>query len=119
MPNATKPVVHLELHTSDLPRARELYVRLCGWRCERIDTAHGSYLALDLGNGIGGGIVECETKRPIWLPYVAVRDIHEATETARELGAAVLLDAREGPAGWRTVIASPTGGELAFWQQKR
>ena len=39
--------------------------------------------------------------------------------TARELGAAVLLDAREGPAGWRTVIASPTGGELAFWQQKR
>ena len=57
--------------------------------------------------------------RPIWLPYVQVRDIRKATDTARELGATVLLDSREGPAGWRTVIATPTGGEIAFWQQKR
>jgi predicted enzyme related to lactoylglutathione lyase len=113
------PVVHLELHTGDLPQARDLYAELCGWRPERIDTCHGSYLALDLGNGIGGGIVECETRRPIWLPYVEVRDIHRATAAARDAGAAVLLDTREGPAGWRTVIATPTGGELAFWQQKR
>lgn len=119
MPDANKPVVHLELHTGDLRSARELYTQLCGWRPERIETPHGSYLALDLGNGIGGGIVECDTNRPIWLPYVEVRDIRTATETARELGAAVLLDSREGPAGWRTVIASPTGGEIAFWQQKR
>ncbi len=119
MPAANTPVVHLELHTGDLQRARDLYAELCGWRPERIDTRHGSYLALDLGNGIGGGIVECQTTRPIWLPYVEVRDIRQATDTARELGAAVLLDSREGPAGWRTVIASPTGGEIAFWQQKR
>jgi predicted enzyme related to lactoylglutathione lyase len=112
-------VVHLELHTGDLNEARALYADLCGWRPERIDTRHGSYLALDLGNGIGGGIVECETTRPIWLPYVEVRDIHAATDSARALGAAVLLDSREGPAGWRTVIRSSTGGELAFWQQKR
>ena len=33
--------------------------------------------------------------------------------------ATVLLEAREGPAGWRSVVASPAGGELAFWQRKR
>jgi len=26
------PVVHLELHTGDLPRARALCANLCGWR---------------------------------------------------------------------------------------
>ena len=119
MAGPTRSVVHLELHTADLQRARDLYAELCGWQPERIETGHGSYLALDMGDGIGGGIVECETRRPIWLPYVEVRDIHKVTRVARALGAAVLLDSREGPAGWRTVIATPTGGEIAFWQQKR
>jgi uncharacterized protein len=114
-----RPVVHLELHTADLQRARDLYSELCGWQPERIETDHGSYTALDMGNGIGGGIVECRARRPIWLPYVEVRDIHQVTRVARGLGAHVLVDSREGPAGWRTVIATETGGEIAFWQQKR
>jgi uncharacterized protein len=114
-----KPVVHLELHTSDMRRAHELYAELCGWRTERIETEHGSYTAVDLSNGMGGGIVECETRRPLWLPYVQVESVHETTARAGRLGARVLLAPREGPAGWRSVVSSPTGGELAFWQQKR
>jgi len=119
MSRPPKPMVHLELHTADLSRAEKLYADLCGWEPERIETEHGSYLALDLGNGVGGGIVECAARRALWLPYVGVEDIREATEQARRLGAAVLLTPREGPAGWRSVISTPTGGELAFWQQKR
>jgi hypothetical protein len=30
----------------------------------------------------------------------------------------VLLEPREGPAGWRSVVAAPAGAELAFWQPK-
>jgi predicted enzyme related to lactoylglutathione lyase len=119
MGHPNKPVVHLELHTGDLAAAHSLYAELCGWRRERIDTAHGSYLALELGRGIGGGIVECGVRRPIWLPYVEVDDIRRTTDAARHLGAAVLLESREGPAGWRSVIRTETGGELAFWQPKR
>ena len=119
MARPTKPVVHLELHTGDLEGAHMLYSELCGWSREQIETAHGSYLALDLGRGIGGGIVECSVRRPIWLPYVEVDDIRRTTDAARGLGAAVLLEPREGPAGWRSVIRTETGGEIAFWQQKR
>ena len=115
----TTPVVHLELHTGDLPGARDFYARLCDWRAERITVPSGSYLALAMGDGLGGGIVECATTRPIWLPYVEVSEIGAATERARDLGAAVLLEAREGPAGWRSVVATPAGGEIAFWQAKR
>jgi uncharacterized protein len=113
------PVVHLELHTTDLARASDFYTRLCSWRPERVEAAGGAYLALDMGDGLGGGIVECGTPRSLWLPYVAVDDVTEATDRARRLGARVLLEPREGPAGWRSVVTEPAGGEIAFWQQKR
>ena len=112
-------VVHLELHTGDLGSARAFYQELCGWRPERIRASNGSYLALELGRGLGGGSVECSTRHPLWLPYVEVGDIAEATDRARRLGASVLLGPREGPAGWRSVVEAPSGGEIAFWQPKR
>ena len=113
-----RPVVHLELHTGDLPRARFLCAKLCGWRAEQIELENGSYLALELGNNLQGGIVECGTRRAVWLPYVEVTQIEMATDLARELGASVLLEPRECPAGWRSVIATPEAGEIALWQQK-
>ena len=48
-----------------------------------------------------------------------VSQIADATERARRLGASVLLEPREGPAGWRSVVAAPAAGEIAFWQRKR
>jgi uncharacterized protein len=117
-PLGSNPVVHLELHTGDLPQARTLYAELCGWHPEWIETRSGSYLSLALGDGLGGGIVECGTRRPVWLPYVEVAAVTAATERARDLGASVLLEPREGPAGWRSVITTSPGGEIAFWQPK-
>jgi predicted enzyme related to lactoylglutathione lyase len=117
-PPSSNPLVHLELHTGDLPQARALYAALCGWRPEWIHTGSGSYLSLDLGRSFGGGIVECMSRRPTWLPYVEVSDIGEATDRAGKLGARVLLGPREGPAGWRSVVTTQEGGEIAFWQPK-
>ena len=57
-------------------------------------------------------------RRPLWLPYVEVADIGRATERARGHGASVLLEPREGPAGWRSVVSAPAAGEIAFWQPK-
>ncbi len=112
------PVVHLELHTGDLARASTFYSRLLRWRPDRIRAGCSSYLALELGNGFGGGIVECGTERPLWLPYVEIDQVDQFTERACRLGASVLLEPREGPAGWRSVVATPEGGEIAFWQPK-
>ena len=50
---------------------------------------------------------------------MSVPSVAAVTEQAERLGAAVLLEPREGPAGWRSVLAAPDGGEVAFWQQKR
>jgi predicted enzyme related to lactoylglutathione lyase len=108
-------LVHLELHTVDRAAARALYRELLGWRAA---TVAGAYVALDLGGDVGGGIVECGTERSTWLPYVGVDDVAVFTARAERLGASVLLEPREGPAGWRSVVATPAGGELAMWQPK-
>jgi predicted enzyme related to lactoylglutathione lyase len=114
----TDPVVHIELHTANLARAAGFYSQLLGWRPERVEAGGRSYLALDLGGGLSGGIVECGTEQPAWLPYVSVPSVAAVTEQAERLGAAVLLEPREGPVGWRSVVAAPDAGQVAFWEAK-
>jgi uncharacterized protein len=112
------PVVHLELQTNNLARACAFYTELFGWSAQTIHSRGGSYLVLDLSEAIQGGAVERESEHGAWLPYVEVADIAETTERARRLGAAVVLDPREGPGGWRGVVAPPCGAEIALWQPK-
>jgi predicted enzyme related to lactoylglutathione lyase len=115
MPN---PVVHLELHTDNLGRACAFYTDLFRWRAETVRLGSRSYFALDLLAGIDAGMVERELERPAWLPYVEVADVAEATDRARLLGASVALEPREGPAGWRSVLAPPSGAQIGLWQPK-
>jgi len=111
-------LVHLELHTQDLSDASTFYRDLLGWRTELLHCRSGIYHGVELGGTVDGGIVECGARRPIWLPYVEVQAIGAMTERGRALGAAVLLEPREGPAGWRSVLATSQGGEIALWQPK-
>jgi predicted enzyme related to lactoylglutathione lyase len=64
-------------------------------------------------------VVEADKQCAFWLPYVEVSDIDAATEEASRLGATVVLGPREGPAGWRAVVAMQQSGPVAFWQPKR
>ncbi len=114
-----RPVVHLELHTGDKAAAAAFYEQLFGWRSELIETPAGDYLALDLGSGPEGGIVECPIGSARWLPYVEVDRVDEVTARAERLGARVILAPREGPGGWRSVVSVPCAGEIALWQPKR
>jgi predicted enzyme related to lactoylglutathione lyase len=115
----TSRVAHLELHTPNLGAACTFYRQLLGWRPQRTQAAATSYQSLDLAPELSGGIVECGTERALWLPYVEVGSVPAATEQAVTLGGSVMLSPREGPAGWRSVVTSPAGGEIAFWQMKR
>lgn len=112
-------MVHLELHTANLAGAVSFVHGMFGWRPEHVTTAHGSYLALDMGGEIGGGIVEDEVQSGLWVPYVEVPEIVAATDRAAGLGARVTVAPREGAAGFRSTVVTPCGTQITFWQQKR
>ena len=97
---------------------RACLTRLFGWRAEQVAVGNCSYLTLGLGNGINGGVVEYDRERSLWLPYVEVADVSDVTERARSLGGTVVLEPREGLAGWRSVVSVPAGAEIALWQPK-
>jgi uncharacterized protein len=108
------PIVHLELHTRDLPAACAYYGQLLGWRPETVATVSWPYVSVDAG--LSTGIVACGAPAATWIPYVGVPDVDAATERALSLGATAMLAPRAGPHGRRSVVRSPDGGDLAFWQ---
>jgi predicted enzyme related to lactoylglutathione lyase len=112
------PVVHLELRTSDLAGSCRFLTEALGWRAENLRVGDGSYVALDLGR-LNGGVAENDRGWVGWSPYVEVHDIRQMTERAVAAGASVILPPREGPVGWRSILAMPSGSEVALWQPKR
>jgi len=117
-PPLANPVVHLELQTANLARACAFYTELFDWGADTVQAAGGSYVALDLACDMRGGAVERDGEPAVWLPYVEVANVELATARARALGAAVEMESREGPAGWRSIVAAPDGAGVALWQPK-
>ena len=120
MPRAVAcPVVHVELRTANLARACFFLHHLFGWEVEQVVTEAGTYVTLELNPALEGGVVESDRGVPAWIPYVEVAEIRAATERALAARATLIMGPREGPVGWRSVIATPECGDMALWQPKR
>lgn len=115
------PFVHVELATSDVSKAKAFYSKLFGWKLEDVPFDAGTYTMISVGEGTGGGIMQqmCPGAPSLWTAYVAVDDIHAATERAKSLGATIAIDAKEvSDAGWFSILTDPTGATLGLWQGK-
>jgi predicted enzyme related to lactoylglutathione lyase len=116
------PFVHVELHTSDLGRAKDFYSKLFGWTLQDAPMpGGGAYTLIQVGSGTGGGMTvnQAPGVPPHWLAYVGVEDVRASTRKAKELGAKVVVDVMEvGDYGTMSVITDPTGATLAMWQPK-
>ncbi|MDQ2917347.1 MAG: VOC family protein [Pseudomonadota bacterium] len=115
------PFVHVELHTRDLPGARQFYQSLFGWELHDVPMPGGSgaYTMIKVGEGVGGGMMADADAPPHWLAYVGVDDVRAKTAQAKTLGAVVLQDVMEvGEFGTMSVIRDPSGSVIALWQSK-
>jgi len=116
------PFVHIELHSTDLEKAKSFYGKLFDWKLEDVPMGDGTtYTMIGVGTGTGGGM----TKQMMpgapssWLSYVEVEDIKQSTDKAKSLGATVVQDVLEVMGmGWISVIQDPTGGFIGLWQPK-
>lgn len=115
------PFVHVELHTKDLPKARQFYRSLLGWELKDLPMpgGGGTYTMIGVGEGVGGGMMADAAGPPNWLAYIGVDDVRAKTAQAKSLGATVLQDITEvGEFGVMSVIRDPTGAVVALWQGK-
>jgi predicted enzyme related to lactoylglutathione lyase len=120
MPN---PFVHVELNTTNLPKAKAFYKKLFAWKLK--DLPHeefGTYTMIDVGDGTGGGMMKqlIPGASSAWMPYVYVKDIDASTKKAKRLGAKVMKDVTEVMGmGWLSIIVDPTGAILGLWEPKK
>jgi predicted enzyme related to lactoylglutathione lyase len=116
-----KPIVHLELNTPDLDKAKSFYGALFDWKFEDMDMgAGGTYSLFKPDSGPGGGMMSMPEAPTMWLAYVGVDDVRAATEKAKSLGAQIIRDCMEVPnTGVFTILVDPTGASIALWEARR
>lgn len=114
------PFVHVELTTKNIEKAKEFYGKLFDWQFEIVPVgSSGTYTMIKVGDGTGGGMFQMDDAPPMWLSYVLVDNIKQATEKAKLLGAKVYRENHEVPGmGWLSIFTDPEGAMLALWQPK-
>jgi len=114
--------VHVELNTTDVPRAKKFYGQLFDWQLEDVPMDTMTYTMIKASDGTGGGIMmQMMPNAPsAWLPYVHVDDIKKSTQQAKSLGATIMKDVTEvKDMGWLSILTDPTGAHLGLWQPKK
>jgi predicted enzyme related to lactoylglutathione lyase len=115
-------VVHTELNTTDVEKAKTFFGQLFDWKLEEMPGSGGAYTLIKVGDSVIGGIMQhpLPGASSTWLSYIDVDDIHAATDKAQSLGATILKGASEVPGtGWFSILLDPTGAPLGLWQSKR
>jgi hypothetical protein len=109
--------VWFDLTTTDADQSRKFYAELLGWTIGP-DAGGSRYQAwITDGEQPWAGIAEAKPATAgRWLPYVTVDDLAEATRRAVSLGATVITEATDGPAGTSVTIADPGGAHLALFK---
>ncbi|MDB4963637.1 MAG: hypothetical protein JWP01_3636 [Myxococcales bacterium] len=110
-------VHYLEIVTTDVTAARDLYQQVFGWQFTPVAELGNAFVA-ELPNGSLCGIRAPlrESEKPVVRTYLRVADLGVATQRAHQLGAVLALDRMEIP-GHGTIAIFLIGGiEQGLWQ---
>lgn len=120
MPN---PFVHVELNTTDVPKAKAFYQKLFAWKLKDTPMPEGfTYTIISVGKGTGGGMMKqlMPDTPSAWMPYVLVDDIEAATKRAEKLGAKIYKGVTEVMGmGRLSIFEDPTGAVIGLWEPKK
>jgi predicted enzyme related to lactoylglutathione lyase len=120
MPNA---FCHIELATDNVATSKKFYKSLFKWKVESMGKAMGGYAMIDVGKGVGGGMMTkpMPEQPTAWLPYVEVDDVKKTIAKARKLGADVKVEYMEIPGGMGAfgVFVDPSGAGIGVWEQAK
>ena len=117
------PFVHIELNTSDLSKAKTFYRELLEWELKDTDMGPGgTYTTIGVGEGTGGGMMKhpMEGAPSLWIPYILVDSVADATKKARQLGGTIIKENVPVPnMGAFSLITDPTGATFGLWEARK
>jgi uncharacterized protein len=116
----------VDLATSDLDAAIDLYTDLFGWEVAKEDIPGGGVYAMFRKNGkdvAAASLLRDEEKSmgvpPHWNVYITVEDAEQAAKKAEAAGGTILAPAFDVMEyGRMAVIADPTGAAFCVWEPK-
>ena len=112
------PVVHFEICSSDLAKAREFYGKLFDWELKHDEAMN--YTLVEVGEGgIGGGIMQAEEGKfpPYVAFYVQVDDLEASVKKAEELGGKVIVPPTPIPnIGNFAMFSDLDGNVIGLWK---
>jgi uncharacterized protein len=111
-------VVWADLVTPDLEGAKRFYGGLFGWTFRGVPGDPNYVLALLDGEPVAGlfqkALPAGQSRQPVWLTFLAVRDVDAAQQGALQHGGKVLSKAHYYPRrGRQAVLADPDGAVFA------
>jgi predicted enzyme related to lactoylglutathione lyase len=104
------------LGTPDVPRAKEFYGALFGWKTMKGWSEDGGLFTTDgTEAGQAANFQENTEFAPIWVPHVRVEKLGPVCDRAAELGGEVTAFISSPSLGRFAVIVDPAGGRLSLY----
>lgn len=108
-----------DLMVQDVSAAKAFYTKLFGWDTEEMNTGGMAYTVVKAGGKGIGGISALpkdgpRDRPPMWGVYVTVDDVDATAQTAKQLGAKLLVPPQDIPkVGRFCVIQDPQGAVIS------
>jgi uncharacterized protein len=104
------------LGTPDIPRAKEFYGALFGWKAIKGWTEDGGLFTTDgTEAGKAANFQDIKEFTPIWVPHVRVEKLGPVCNHAAELGGDVTVFIAQPSLGRFAVVVDPVGGRLSLF----
>ena len=114
-----RPIVHIEIASSDDSAAKDFYSALCGWEAQEIPMSpDSSYVIFGTGNvNVALSPVADDMQPGDVILYFQSDDLEADMARVSQLGGQVILPRQDIPGfGSLGLFKDPTGNRVAFWQ---
>lgn len=100
-------IVHVEIPTKDIAKAKKFYGAVFGWKFE--DVPDMNYTMFEAPGGPPGGLREPMENDPGVLNYILVNSVDETLAKVKKAGGTVVAPKQEIPGmGWMAIIKDST-----------
>jgi predicted enzyme related to lactoylglutathione lyase len=117
MPNS---IVHFEIPTDDLKRAKKFYEKAFGWKIT--DPSKMGYWTVETKDkgkeGINGGMMERKMPEQAFMNYIGVENIDASLKKVEKAGGSVTMPKMEvgQGMGWIAVFKDTENNMMGFYQ---